>query len=84
MLAKRKREGYRRLEQKLSAEKLALLEQTIPRELTRSEVFRSLDTIFKYFDTYVKERLVEMGIFPARYATRMMEFYHRKKREILN
>ena len=84
MHAKRKREGYRRLEQKLSAEKLRLLEQTIPRELTRSEVFRSFDAIFKYFDTFIKERLIEMDIFPTRYATSMMEFYRRKKKEILN
>lgn len=35
ILAERKRENYRRLEQKLSDEKLTLLEQTIPRNLER-------------------------------------------------
>jgi hypothetical protein len=83
MLAERKREGYRRPEQKLSAQKLALLEQTIPKKLTPGEVFRSLDGIFKYSSIYLKGRFVEMSVFPTEYATRMMEFYHRKKKEIL-
>ncbi len=83
ILAERKREGYRRLEQKLSVQKLVLLEQTIPKELTLGEVFHSLDAIFEYSNTYLKGRFVEMGVFPTEYATRMMEFYHRKKKEIL-
>jgi hypothetical protein len=83
VLTKRKREGYRKLEQKLSAEKLALLEQTIPKSLTPREIFRSLDKIFEYFDAFLKERFVEMGIFPTKHAIKMMEYYQQKKKEIL-
>jgi hypothetical protein len=83
ILAKRKREGYRRLEQKLSAEKLLLLEQAIPRGLTPKEIFSSLDKIFEYFDTFLKGKFVDMSIFPTEYATEMMKYYHRKKKEVL-
>jgi hypothetical protein len=83
ILAKRKREGYRRLEQKLSAEKLSFLEQTIPKGLTPKEIFSSLDKVFEYFDTFLKEKFVDVGIFPTEYAAEMMEYYHRKKREVL-
>jgi hypothetical protein len=83
ILAERKREGYRRLEQKLSAEKLSLLEQTIPRGLTPEEIFSSLDKVFEYFETFLKGKFVDMSIFPAEYATEMMEYYERKKSEIL-
>lgn len=83
ILTRRKREGYRRLEQKLSSERLKFLEKTIPTELTPKEIFRSLDKIFEYFDTFLKGRFIELGIFPTEYATRMMEFYQRKKKEIM-
>jgi hypothetical protein len=83
ILAKRKREGYRRLEQKLSVEKLALLEQTIPRGLTPNEIFCSLDKIFEYFDTFLKGKFVDMSIFPTEYATEMIKYYYRKKKEVL-
>ena len=83
ILAQRKRESYRRLEQKLSTEKLKFLERTIPTELTPKEIFRSLDKIFEYFDTFLKGRFIELGVFPTEYATRMLEFYQRKKMDIL-
>jgi hypothetical protein len=83
ILARRKREGYRRLEQKLSLGKLRLLENTIPTELTPNEIFRSLDKIFEYFDTFLKDRFIELGVFPTEYATRMTKYYLRRKRTIL-
>jgi hypothetical protein len=83
ILAERKRENYRRLEQKLSDEKLTLLVQTIPRNLTRAEIFRSLDKIFEYFDTFLKEQFLKMNVFPIEYATGVTEYYNRKKSEIL-
>ena len=83
ILAKRKRAGYRRLKQKLSAEKLALLEQTVPRGLAPKEIFSSLDEIFEYFDTFLKGKFVEMSIFPTECATEMMKYYYRKKKEVL-
>jgi hypothetical protein len=83
VIARRKREGYRRLEQKLSTKKLKFLEKTIPTKLTSKEIFRSLDNILEYFNTFLKERFLELGVFPTEYATRMKEFYQRKKMEIL-
>jgi hypothetical protein len=83
ILDKRKREGYRRIEQKLTPEKLELLEQTIPKELGEKEILRSLDRIFEYFDAFLKSKLFKMRIFPTEYATEMMEYYHKRKKEIL-
>jgi predicted nucleotidyltransferase len=83
ILAKRKREGYRRLEQKLSARKLALLKQTIPKGLTPTDIFSSLDKIFGYFDTFLKGKFADMSIFPTEYATEMIKYYHKKKKEVL-
>lgn len=83
ILAKRKREGYRKLERKLQVKRLELLEQTIPTDLTKEEIFRSLDNIFGYFDSFLKKRLLEMNVFPEEYATKMKEYYNRKKGEIL-
>lgn len=64
ILAKRKREGYRKLERKLQVKRLELLEQTIPTDLTKEEILQSLDNIFEYFDSFLKKRLLEMNVFP--------------------
>lgn len=83
ILAKRKRENYRRVEQKLSAERLTLLEQTIPKNLTRVEIFRSLGKVLEYFDKFLSERLMKMDVFPRQYAANMKEYYNRRRSEIL-
>jgi hypothetical protein len=64
ILARRKREGYRRLQQKPSQEKLALLGRTVPTDVTRQELVRCIDLCREYFDTYLKERLSELGAHP--------------------
>jgi hypothetical protein len=42
-----------------------------------------LDGIFKYSDTFLKPRLLEMGVFPTEYAAEMMKYYYKKRKEIL-
>ena len=84
ILAKRKREGYRRLEQKLSQEKLAHLETTIPRDLSRHELVRCLDNCMSYFDKYLKGRLIELGVHPDKYAENMNQYYRESRNRILS
>jgi hypothetical protein len=83
ILARRKREGYRRIEQKLPVDRLALLEQTVPKGLAEKEILRALDRVFEYFDSYLKQELIELRVFPREYAAEMMEYYTRKRVEIL-
>ena len=84
MLAQRKPENYRRLESKLDEKQLKLLEQAIPVDLSKKEVFRAMDVIFEYFDTYLKERIRILDLYPDEDAKNMLEYYQRKKNEILN
>jgi hypothetical protein len=84
ILAKRKREGYRRIEQKLDAKRQQIFEQTLVKEITRKELFRAMDVINLYFETFLKKPLRELGVFDEISEKNMMEFYNRKKREILD
>ena len=84
MLAQRKPENYRRLEQKLDEKRIKLLEQAIPKDLSREELFRTMDVILEYFDTYLKERIRILDLYPDEDAKRMLEYYQRKKKEILH
>ncbi|MHA1552550.1 MAG: hypothetical protein ACTSQC_11460, partial [Candidatus Heimdallarchaeaceae archaeon] len=84
MLAQRKPENYRRLEQKLDENRIKLLEQAIPKDLSREELFRTMDVILEYFDTYLMERIRILDLYPDEDAKRMLEYYQRKKKEILH
>ena len=84
MLAQRKPENYRRLEQKLDEKRIKLLEKAIPKDLSREELFRTMDIILEYFDTYLKERIRILDLYPDEDAKRMLEYYQRKKKEILH
>ncbi len=64
ILDNRERVGYRRLEQKLSKEKLLMLEKTIPKDVTRAESIRALDAMLEYFDEHLKPRLAALGVYP--------------------
>ncbi|MHA1303447.1 MAG: nucleotidyltransferase domain-containing protein [Candidatus Heimdallarchaeaceae archaeon] len=83
ILAQRKQESYRRLEQKLSEDKLQLFNQIVVKEISRKEILRALDAVFSYFDKYLKEKLNDLGIYPEDYAEKMLEYYKKKKSEIL-
>ncbi|MBY9001457.1 MAG: hypothetical protein KGD64_11105 [Candidatus Heimdallarchaeota archaeon] len=84
MLAQRKPENYRRLEQKLNEKQIKLLEKAIPKDLSKIELFRAMDIIFEYFDTFLKERIRILNLYPDKDAKNMLEYYHRKKKEILD
>ncbi len=83
ILDSRERVGYRRLEQKLSKEKLLMLEKTIPKDVTRVESVRALDAVLEYFDEHLKPRLTALGAYPETQAMKMVEYYEREKRKIL-
>ncbi len=83
ILAQRKREGYRRIEIKLDSSRLELFEQTLVKETTRKELFRAMDVINLYFDTFLKNKFQELGVFPKEEAEKMADYYERKKREYL-
>ena len=83
ILARRKGEGYRRLEQKLSQEKLALLRRTIPTDVTRRELARCIDLCREYFDTKLKHRLSELGAHPDAYAENMTALYEEGRSRVL-
>ena len=83
MLDNRKRVGYRRLEQKLSKEKLLMLENTIPKDVTRIESIRALDAVLEYFDEYLKPRLAALGVYPETQARNMVKYYEREKGKML-
>lgn len=83
ILEMRKQEGYRRLEQKLSQDRLFLLKETIPLDTSRVEAIRTMDKVIEYFDRYLKPRFVELGVFPVDYSENMMVFYENEKKKIL-
>jgi len=83
ILAERQRVGYRRLELKLEPEKLAMLERTIPLDTTREECFKGMDAVLEYFDTFLRQRFIDLGVFTVEYAENMVRFYEQQKKEIL-
>lgn len=84
ILAKRKKEGYRRIEQKLPREKLAHLEDTIPQDLSRPELVRCIDSCRSYFNKYLKDKLVALGLHPDTYAETMNQYYEEGKKRVLS
>jgi predicted nucleotidyltransferase len=83
ILAKRRREGTRRIEKKFDDEKLKLFELTLVKETSRKELFRAMDVINLYFETFLKSKFQELEVFPEKEAKEMLEYYERKKREYL-
>ena len=83
ILAKRKREGYRRLEQRLDANRQQLFNQTLVKEITRKELFRAMDVINLYVETFLKKPLQELGVFDEVSEKRMTEYYERMKKQLL-
>lgn len=83
ILAERQQVGYRRFELKMEPEKLTMLEKTIPRGKTREESFRCMDAVFEYFDTYMRHRFIELGVFNEEYAENMVRYYEEEKEKIL-
>ena len=83
VLAQRKRENYRRLERKLSPERLSHLESTIPRDLSRRELVRCTDECMGYFERYLKGRLQELGAHPDKYAENMNKHYRERRERVL-
>ncbi len=83
ILARRKRERYRRLRQKLPRERLAHLEETMPMSLDRRELIRCIDILREYFDTHLKGRFVELGVHPDPYAENMNAFYYKGRKRVL-
>ncbi len=81
--ALRKRENYRRIEQKLNSERLEVLDKTLVSELTSINLFTGMDAILEYMDRFLKEKFQKLGIFPEEDAARMREYYERKKRELM-
>lgn len=81
--AQRKKENYRRIEQKLDGERLKVLDKTLFSEMTRENLFKGMDAILEYLDRFLKEKFQNLGIFPEDEATRMREYYERKKKEVL-
>lgn len=81
--AQRKKENYRRIEQKLDSERLKVFDKTLFSELTRENLFKGMDAILEYLDRFLKEKFQNLRIFPEEEATRMREFYERKKKEFL-
>ncbi|MEE9410801.1 MAG: hypothetical protein V3V41_07730 [Candidatus Heimdallarchaeota archaeon] len=79
ILAQRKRENYRRVEEKLNQKRLEILNKTIVSELTKTELFRAMDFIFVYFDNFIKERIQVLDIYPDVYSKNMKEYYERQK-----
>ncbi|MCG3225549.1 MAG: hypothetical protein H7645_01415 [Candidatus Heimdallarchaeota archaeon] len=83
VLAQRKQENFRRLENKLDKKRLELFEQTLVKEITRKELFRAMDVVNLYFETFLKQKLIDLGVYHKESEENMMEFYERKKKEIL-
>lgn len=83
VLAQRKQENFRRLENKLDKKRLELFEQTLVKEITRKELFRAMDAVNLYFETFLKQKLIDLGVYHKESEENMMEFYERKKKEIL-
>ncbi|MHA2357535.1 MAG: hypothetical protein ACXABK_02045 [Candidatus Heimdallarchaeaceae archaeon] len=84
ILAKRKREGYRRTEEKLDEKRLKKLSEMLVKELTREELFRTMDAVLEYFDLFLRDRIEQLNIFPYEDAKNMLEYYNRKKNEVLS
>ena len=82
-LAKRKRENYRRIEKKLDEKRLEAFNKIMVKELTRKNLFQAMDHMISYFERFLVERFRELDIYHETYAKNMMEFYERKKKEIL-
>lgn len=51
--------------------------------MTRENLFKGMDAILEYLDRFLKEKFQNLGIFPEDEATRMREYYERKKKEVL-
>ncbi len=81
--AQRKLRDYRYVEKNLDEERLAVLNKTLITELTRENLFKAMDAFFEYIDRFLKAKFQELGIFPEEYAKNMLEYYERKKKEIL-
>lgn len=83
IFSRRKRENYRRIEKKLDANRLEAFNKIMVKELTQKNLFQAMDNMLSYFKNFLVERFLEMRIYHEEYAKNMMEFYERKKREIL-
>ena len=83
ILAKRKREGYRRFEEKLDAKRQQLFNQTVVKEITRKELFRAMDVVILYTENFLKKPLLELDAFDEISEKRMIEYYERMKKKIL-
>ena len=81
--AQRKNENYRRAELKLDEERIKMFDKTLFSELTRANLFKAMDAILEYMEKFLKEKYQALGIFPEEDATRMLEYYTRKKKECL-
>jgi len=83
ILAQRKRENYRKLEEKLGEEKLKKFNETLVREISRKEIFRAMDAVFNYFNEYLKDSIEKLNAFPYEQAEKMYEYYDRIKKLVL-
>jgi len=83
IIAQRKRENYRRLEEKLGPEKLKKFNETLVREISKKEMFRAMDAVFDYFNTYLKETIEVLNAFPYEQAEKMYGYYEKMKKNIL-
>ncbi|MHA2309358.1 MAG: hypothetical protein ACXABJ_08785 [Candidatus Heimdallarchaeaceae archaeon] len=84
ILARRLKKDYNMVEKKLNKERLSVLSKTLFSELTKEDLFKAMDAIFEYWDRFLKNKFKELELFPGEYAINMMEYYERKKKEILS
>lgn len=64
-------------------EKLALLQLTMPTYNTRRELVRCIDLCREYFDTHLRQRLMELGAHPDAYAENLTAFYEEGRGRVL-
>jgi hypothetical protein len=83
IFAQRLQKGYLEVEKNLDEERIAILKNTLISELTQENLFKAMDAIIEYWDRFLLGKIKEMGLFPEESASSMMEFYERKKTEIL-
>jgi len=43
-----------------------------------------MDSIISYFDTYLKERLKDLCVYPEAYANNMTAYYEREREKVLS
>ena len=84
MMGKRGHIGYPKVREGFSEEKHAHLNDMIPLDLTRTELIRCMDSIISYFDTYLKERLKDLCVYPEAYANNMTAYYEKEREKVLS